>query len=91
MARGESTAAGRDAVIAAGEAAAAELATMTTDVLTFRTVDGGDTVAIETVGRYVEADGATSHASCDLYDSTDGRLTRIVSYAVEIDDPEAGR
>lgn len=92
VARGESATVGRDAVIAACEKAAAELATMTTDFSTFRTVDGGDTIAVEAIGRYVDNDGAVSHvASCDLYTFDDGRLTEIVSYAVDVDDPAAGR
>jgi ketosteroid isomerase-like protein len=92
VARGESTTVGREAVVAACETAAAELAAMTTNFSTFRTVDGGDTIAVETVGRYVDKDGAVSNvASCDLYTFDDGRLTEIVSYAVEVDDPARGR
>jgi len=91
VARGESTTLGRDAVIAACEAASVELATMNTDFLTFRTVDGGDTIVVETVGRYVDTDGTSCVASCDLYTFAHGRLARIVSYAVdiEVDDPDA--
>ena len=88
VARGGSTTAGRDAVVAACEAAAVELRTITTDFLTFRTVDGGDSIAVETVGRYVD-DTTTSYvASCDLYTFADDRLSEIVSYAVDIDAPE---
>jgi ketosteroid isomerase-like protein len=92
---GDSHTVGRDAVVAACEASAQELGRLTTEFLTFRTVADGDTVAIETVGRYLEPDGQASYvASCDLYDFVDGLVTRIVSYAVEIADPrttESGR
>ena len=90
VARGQSTTVGREAVIAACEAASAELATMSTEFTTFRTVDGGDTLAVETVGRYVDTDGTSCVASCDLYTFVDGRLARIVSYAVDVDadDPD---
>ena len=64
---------------------------MTTEFQTFRTVAEADTVAVETVGRYVDADGSTSIvASCDLYDFVNGELARIVSYASEIDEPGNG-
>jgi len=89
VARGGSTTVGRDAVIATCEAASVELATMSIDFSTFRTVDGGDTVAVETVGRYVDPDGTSYVASCDLYTFVDGRLARIVSYAVDLDDPDS--
>jgi hypothetical protein len=92
VARGGSTTVGRDAVVAACETAASELATMTTNFSTYRTIDGGDTIAVETVGRYVDNEGTVSHvASCDLYIFGNGRLTEIISYAVEIDDPASGR
>ena len=91
VARGASPTVGRDAVIAACDAAAEELGQLTTEFLTFRTVAEVDTVAVETVGRYVEADGGTSYvASCDLYDFVDGKLARIVSYASEIQEPDSG-
>lgn len=95
VARGESPTVGRDAVIAACDDSADELAQLSTEFLVFRTVAEADTVAVESVGRYVESDGATSYvASCDLYDFVDGELARIVSYASEIDEPsssDAGR
>lgn len=94
-ARGESQTVGRDAVIAACESSAQELGQMTTEFLTFRLVADGATVAVETVGRYQESEqDPTFVASVDLYDFDDGLLTRIVSYAVEIEDPsgnESGR
>jgi hypothetical protein len=94
VARGDSRTVGRDAVIAACDDSAEELSQLSTEFLVFRSVAEDDTVAVETVGRYVEPDGATSYvASCDLYDFVDGELARIVSYASEIDEPtgEEGR
>jgi len=94
-ARGGSRTLGRDAVIAACEASARELGRMTTEFLTFRSIADGDSVAVETVGRYQEPDRDVSFvASVDLYDFADGKVTRIVSYATEIEDPggnESGR
>ena len=94
-ARGESQTVGRDAVIAACEASAQELGQMTTQFLTFRSIADGDSAAVETVGRYQEPDQEASFvASVDLYDFADGKVTRIVSYAAEIEDPvgnESGR
>lgn len=88
-ARGESLTVGREAVIAACEASTRELDSLTTEFLTFRGVAEADTVVIETVGRYLDPDGAASFvASCDLYDFTDGLVTRIVSYAAEIENPD---
>ena len=89
-ARGESLNVGKDAVIAACEASDRELAQMTTEFLTFRSVFQGDVVAVESVGRYQDPGGESSFvASVDLYDFVDGHLTRIVSYATEIEAPEA--
>ena len=94
-ARGESQTVGRDAVIAACEASARELGQMTTRFLIFRAIAEGDCVAVETVGRYQEhGQKASFVASVDLYDFADGKVTRIVSYATEIEDPagdESGR
>lgn len=88
-AHGASRTDGRDAVIAACEASTQELGQLTTQFLTFRSIADGDSVAVETVGRYEEAgQGASFVASVDLYDFADGQVTRIVSYATEIQDPE---
>ncbi len=87
-ARGESRSVGREAVIEACDGSAAELSRMDTEFLTFRSIADGDTVAVETVGRYQEAGEETSFvASVDLYDFDNGLLTRIVSYAAEVNDP----
>jgi limonene-1,2-epoxide hydrolase len=94
-ARGESHVVGRDAVIKACESAARELGQMTTEFLTFRSIADGDTVVVETVGRYEAAGEEVSFvASVDLYDFADGKVSRIMSHATEIEDPvdeESGR
>ena len=94
-ARGGSQTVGRDAVIAACDASARELGQMTVELLTFRSLADGESVAVETVGRYQEPDRDASFvASVDLYDFTHGKVTRIVSYATEIENPggsESGR
>ncbi len=68
---------------------------MATKFLTFRSIADGDSVAVETVGRYQEPEQEASFvASVDLYDFADGKVTRIVSYATEIEGPdgnESGR
>ena len=94
-ARGGSQTVGRDAVIAACESSAQELGQMRTEFLTFRVVAEGATVVVETVGCYQESEqDPTFVASVDLYDFDDELVTRIVSYAAEIQDPsgnESGR
>ena len=90
LASGGSDTVGRDAVIAACDSSADELARMSTELLTVRVVAEGDTVVVETVGRYSEQEEESFVASVDLYDFVDGALTRIVSYAVEIEDPRDG-
>jgi hypothetical protein len=41
------------------------------------------------VARYVDADGTTSVvSSCDIYEFSDGQVTAITSYAVELDPAE---
>lgn len=82
---GQSTLEGRDAVIAACEGSAAELAGVTTEFTRFVSVVGADAVAVDAIGRYVEAGGQTSVvSSCDIYEFDHGALTAITSYAVEL-------
>ena len=56
-----------------------------TEFQRFRSVVGEDSVVVDTLARYTEADGDVSVvASCDIYDFVDGRVTEIVSYTVEL-------
>jgi ketosteroid isomerase-like protein len=77
---------GKTAVVAACESTSADLKDVTTTFTHFRTVSGPDCVVIDSVGEYSEADGGTSVvASCDIFDFTDGQVTAIRSYTIELD------
>ncbi|WP_369132848.1 nuclear transport factor 2 family protein [Modestobacter sp. I12A-02662] len=85
---GQEVLTGRRAVIDACEATLAELGTTTVEFSRFLVVVDGDAAAVDVVGRYVGADGATSAvSSCDVYEFRDGLVTAITSYAVELDPP----
>jgi SnoaL-like domain len=78
---GASTLDGRDAVVAACERSATELAGVTTTFRAFRSIASGDTVVVESLADYVDADGGTTTvASCDIYDFDGDLLVRITSY-----------
>jgi ketosteroid isomerase-like protein len=77
---------GRQAVIEACEATLAELATGTAEFRRFLVIAEGDAVAVDAIGRYVDADGGVSVvSSCDLYEFSAGMVTAITSYTVEVD------
>jgi ketosteroid isomerase-like protein len=77
---------GRQAVVDACEATLAELANGTAEFLRFVVIADADAVAVDAVGRYVDADGEVSLvSSCDIYAFEDGVLTSITSYTVELD------
>ena len=83
---GEDTITGRQAVIDACESTLAELSTATTEFLRFVVIAEGEAVAVDAVGRYVDAQGGASVvSSCDLYAFRDGLITSITSYTVELD------
>ena len=85
VAVGESTVRGRDAVIQACEAAAAEMGQITTEFTRFISMAGPDAAAVDAIERYVEANGDTSVvSSCDVYEFANDQLSRITSYAVEL-------
>ena len=80
----------RQAVIDACEATLAELATGAAQFQRFVVIADGDTVAVDAVGRYTDADGGVSVvSSCDVYEFSDGVLTTITSYTVELDPASA--
>lgn len=54
------------------------------------TVVQDDTVVVELVGRYTLPDGVTTVATCYIYQFTDGRISSITSYAVEVDPQSDG-
>jgi ketosteroid isomerase-like protein/heme-degrading monooxygenase HmoA len=83
---GSGTITGRQAVVDACEATLAELAAGTAEFERFLVIGDGTAVAVDAVGRYADGDGSTSVvSSCDLYEFTDGAVTSITSYAVELD------
>ena len=76
---------GAPAVVDACEATLAGLSTVTTDVTRFLVIAGDHGVAVDVVADYTGPDGAASRvASCDLYVFTDGLISEITSYTVEL-------
>ncbi|VEG56657.1 Limonene-1,2-epoxide hydrolase catalytic domain protein [Mycolicibacterium aurum] len=54
------------------------------------TVGDRDTVAVDTVVRYLRPDGVTAVASCAIYEFSGDTISAITSYAVEVDPEDAG-
>ena len=79
---GGATVVGRDAVIAACDEAAAELAEVQTRFVSVRARAGDDFVVVEATADY-DADSRVS--ACDLYTFADGRIMEIVSYNIEVE------
>ncbi|WP_181781402.1 nuclear transport factor 2 family protein [Pseudonocardia pini] len=84
VAHGAGTTTGRDEVTAVCERTLTDLARTTTTFPSWRTVVGEDAVVVDVVARYEQPDGVFVVASCDLYDFTDGMITAITSYVVEL-------
>jgi ketosteroid isomerase-like protein len=83
---GQGTVTGRQAVVDTCEATLAELATTTVRFSRFAVVADDGAAAVDAVGRYEDADGEVSVvSSCDVYGFSDGLLSEITSYAVELD------
>jgi ketosteroid isomerase-like protein len=77
---------GREAVREACESTLSELEGATTEFVRFLTVDGGEAVAVDAIGRYTAADGTVSLvSSCDLYEFREDVVVTITSYTVELD------
>ena len=86
VAIGDGITEGRDAVVEVCEGTLRALVDTTTEFLRFVVADGGDTIAVDAVGRYVDATGAaTAVASCDIFEFRNGQVRRITSYTVEVD------
>ena len=79
---------GKQAVVAACESAAAEMAGLeSTEYTRFVSVAGERAAAVDAIGRYVSPDGSVSVvSSADVYEfDDDGLVSTITSYAVELD------
>lgn len=74
---------GRDAVMALCRSTAEELADTGVTVERFLVIDGGDNVAVDTLTTYAKGDAVSTVASCDVYETRDGMVARITSYAVD--------
>lgn len=76
---------GKDAVIDACKESAKYLKNVKTTFLKFKTFVSENSVIIDSLGEYVEKDGAVSVvSSCDIYEFVEGKLKEITSYTVEI-------
>lgn len=82
---GQTTLTGRDAIIATCRGTLEDIADVDTTWLRFVTTGGGDVVAVDAVGRYEGAEGATIVSSCDVYEFAGTDIRAITSYAVELD------
>ena len=76
---------GRDEVIAACRSTLKENEGTVTTWLRFVSTGDGPVVAVDAIGRYESPDGVSAVSSCDIYEFTDGMITLITSYAVEVD------
>ena len=85
---GESAIEGKDAVVAACDSSAAEMAEMATvEFSRFDSVAGDRLAVIDAEARYESQDGSVSIvSSADVYEfDDDGLVKTITSYAVELD------
>ena len=85
---GQATIEGRDAVVAACNSSATEMAQVTSaEFSRFVSVAGDRVAAVDAVGRYVSPDASVSVvSSADIYEfDGDGLVSTITSYAVEMD------
>ena len=85
---GHATIEGKDAVVAACDSSAAEMAQLASAKFTrFISVAGDQVAAVDAVGRYISQDGSLSVvSSADIYEfNPDHLVTTITSYAVELD------
>jgi limonene-1,2-epoxide hydrolase len=83
---GERLVEGKENVIAVCRESAAYLTGVTTDFVKFRTVVTDDCVVIDSVAEYTDKEAKPSHvASCDIYDFTNGKVSQITSYTVEVE------
>ena len=83
---GERLIEGKEKVIAVCRESAAYLTGVTTDSVKFRTVVTDDCIVVDSVAQYTDKEENTSHVtSCDIYDFTNGKVSEITSYTVEVE------
>ena len=75
---------GRTAVVEACRSTSAALQDTRIDVVEFTVIDGGATVAVDSLIRYQDGDETSAVAACDVYEFVDGSIVRITSYSVEV-------
>jgi hypothetical protein len=78
---------GRAAVIEACDETADELADVATTFSRVRVIEAPDCVVVDSEAEYAAENEVSTVASCDIYDFTDGRLSAITSYAIELEEP----
>jgi ketosteroid isomerase-like protein len=86
--QGQTTIAGKSAVVEACNASAAEMAKLASaEFSRFVSVADDRVAAVDAIGRYVSPDGSVSIvSSADIYEfDRDGQVTTITSYAVELE------
>jgi hypothetical protein len=83
---GGTRARGKDEVVAICEESAKYLTGVTTTFHRFKVIESADCVVIDSRANYVDEEGGSSTvASCDIYDFSDGVLSTITSYTVELE------
>ena len=76
---------GKEKVIEACQQSASYLATITTKFTRFTVIADTSHVVIDVRAEYVDTQqNATRIASCDIYGFTDGKLSEITSYTVQL-------
>jgi SnoaL-like protein len=76
----------KEKVIAVCRESAAYLTDVATNFVKFRTVVTDDCVVIDSVAEYTDREEQLSYvASCDIYDFTNGKVSEITSYTVEVE------
>jgi hypothetical protein len=83
---GEEVLRGRAAVIDACDESAEELADVATTFTRFRVIETPGCVVVDSEAEYAAENEVSTVASCDIYDFTDGRLSAITSYAIELEE-----
>lgn len=77
--------AGRENVIEACESSAQYLATVSTHFLKFRVLSAEGYVVVDSTAEYSSAGQPPAIiASCDIYRFSDGNITEITSYTIEL-------